>query len=251
MDSPPLVVAQGLCKTFRGKKRTTVEAVREVSFTAHAGEIFGLLGPNGAGKTTTLRMLSTALRPTAGTATIAGHDLVRQPAEVRRRIGFLSASTGLYGRLTPREVVTYFGRLAGVPPGSLGERVTELFARLGIAGYADRRCDSLSTGQKQRVTIARAVVHDPPVVVMDEPTAGLDVLGARAIVDFVAECRARGRCVLLSTHVMHEAQKLCDRVAVIHEGRLLAEGTPAELCARLAAPDLEAAFVKLVGGAAA
>ncbi len=251
MEAAPLVLAQGLRKTFRGKKRSVVEAVRDVSFAAHAGEIFGLLGPNGAGKTTTLRMLSTALRPTAGTATIAGHDLVREPAEVRRRIGFLSASTGLYGRLTPREVVAYFGRLSGVAEAALAARVADLFSRLGISDYADRRCDSLSTGQKQRVTIARAVVHDPPVVVMDEPTAGLDVLGARAIVDFVAECRTRGRCVLLSTHVMHEAQKLCDRLAVIHEGRLLAEGTPADLCARLAVPDLEAAFVKLVGGAAA
>ena len=241
-----MIEARSLRKVFRDKKRGDVVAVDDVSFRCQAGEVFGLLGPNGAGKTTTLRILSTALKPSAGTIEVDGVDVARNPAEVRRRIGFLSGNTGLYGRLTPREIIAYFGRLYGMSEDRLRRRIDELVERLGMTDFADRRADTLSTGQKQKASIARTVVHEPPIVVFDEPTSGLDVMTSREIIRLIQQCKEDGRCVVFSTHFMGEAEKLCDRLAVIHKGRLFATGSPAEVMAETGTDDLEAAFLKLV-----
>ena len=249
MDSPPggeAVLADRLTKTFPDLRGGQVVAARAVSFECRSGEVFGLLGPNGAGKTTTLRMLSTALRPTSGTPRVAGHDVVREPLEVRRRLGFLSGSTGLYARLTPRETLQYFGRLHGLPREPLLARTAELLKLLELEQYADVRCDRLSTGNRQKTSIARAVVHDPPVLILDEPTVGLDVLAAAALVRFIGDCRQKGKCVLLSTHTLSEAEKLCDRLAVIHAGEVRAVGTLAELRAQTGKEYLEEVFLELV-----
>ncbi len=241
-----MIEARSLRKVFRDKKRGDVVAVDDVSFRCEAGEVFGLLGPNGAGKTTTLRILSTALKPTAGTIEVDGVDVARDPAEVRRRIGFLSGNTGLYSRLTPREIIAYFGRLYGMSEDRLNQRIDELVERLGMTDFADRKADTLSTGQKQKASIARTVVHEPPIVVFDEPTSGLDVMTSREIIRLIDQCKEDGRCVVFSTHYMSEAEKLCDRLAVIHKGQLFATGTPAEVMAETGTEDLEAAFLKLV-----
>jgi sodium transport system ATP-binding protein len=244
-----MIDARGLSKTFIAKRKwrkEKVEAARDVSFTCRPGEIYGLLGANGAGKTTTLRMLATILQPTAGTAEIAGFDIRKQAHEVRKSVGFLSTQTALYGRLTAREFVEYFGRLHEVPRGDLRRRVDEVFERLDMNDFGDRRCDKLSTGQKQKTSIARTLVHDPPVMIFDEPTVGLDVLAQRSILDFVRECRQRQKTVIFSTHVMSEAEKLCDRLGIIHGGRIVAEGTVAELKASHGKDDLEDLFVHLV-----
>ena len=247
-----MIEARNLAKTFVARKKwrkERVQAVDDVSFTCRPGEIYGLLGANGAGKTTTLRMLATILKPTAGTASISGHDVVRDAHRVRRNVGFLSTQTALYGRLTARELVTYFARLNEVPAEQLDRRIDDVFRRLDMADFADRRCDKLSTGQKQKTSIARTLVHDPPVMIFDEPTVGLDVLAQRSILDFVRECREREKTVIFSTHVMSEAERLCDRLGIIHDGRLVAEGTVAELKRAHGHDDLEDLFVGLVRGA--
>jgi sodium transport system ATP-binding protein len=245
-----MIEAQHLGKVFRDRKLGEIRAVDDVTFRCEPGRIYGLLGANGAGKTTTLRMLATILKPTSGTATVAGHDIVREPEKVRASIGFLSAATALYARLTARETVQYFGQLNGMNGAALQRRIDELFALLEIGEFADRRCDKLSTGMKQKVSIARTLVHDPPVMIFDEPTLGLDVMTARTIVKFIRDCRDRGKTVIFSTHVMSEAQKLCDRIGIIHGGKLLTEGTLAELEARSGTRDLEDIFVSTVGAEA-
>jgi len=216
------VVVQGLTKYFYDESRGEVRAVQEVDFACRAGEIFGLLGANGAGKTTTLRMLATILAPTAGTASLLGHDVVREPEEARRRLGFYSASTALYPRLTARETIEFFARINRYPAAQIAQRVGELIERFGIASYADVRVDRLSTGMKQKVSIARTVAHDPPVLIFDEPTVGLDVLNALELQERIREFRAQGKTIVFSTHIMSEAEKLCDRIAIIHGGRILA-----------------------------
>jgi sodium transport system ATP-binding protein len=236
-----------LTKTFHDSKRGKVHAVDQISFDAGAGEIFGLLGPNGAGKTTTLRILCTVLKPTAGTATVAGFDVVKQPDLVRRHIGFLSANTGVYERMTAWELVAYYGRLHGLNGRRLEQRIDELFDRLSMNDFRDVMGAKLSTGMKQKVSIARALVHDPPVLIFDEPTAGLDVLVQRAVLRQIAGLRQAGKCVLFSTHIMHEAEKLCDRVAIMHRGAILTCGSLAELRARHGQDDLEELFFQLVG----
>lgn len=241
-----MIEAHNLTKVFRDKKRGEIRAVDGVSFRCQPGQIYGLLGANGAGKTTTLRMLATILQPTDGSARVAGFDITEQPEQVRTKIGFLSTATALYGRLTARELVEYFGRLNGLNGGALRRRTDELFALLGISDFADRRCDKLSTGMKQKVSIARTLVHDPPVMIFDEPTVGLDVMAARTIVGFIRDCRDRGKTVIFSTHVMSEAEKLCDTIGIIHNGKLLAEGTLSELRARSGLEDLEEIFVRMV-----
>ena len=240
------VRVEGLSKTFRDRKLGNIEAAHDVSFECRTGEIYGLLGPNGAGKTTTLRMLSTVLRPTAGKASVCGHDLIAEARDVRASIGFLSGSTGLYGRLSPKEVMDYFGSLYGMTRERVRQRRDELFELLGIGEFADRRCDKLSSGMKQKVSIARTILHDPPVIILDEPTTGLDVLTSRTILEFVRDCRDRQKCVLLSTHIMTEAEKLCDRIGVIHRGTIRARGTSASIREEQGAADLEDAFVKIV-----
>jgi sodium transport system ATP-binding protein len=241
-----MIEAQHLAKQFRDKKRGTVCAVDGVSFTCRPGEVYGLLGANGAGKTTTLRILATILSPTKGTALVAGYDVTKEPQKVRSLVGFLSAATALYGRLSGREMVEYFGRLHGLQEITLKHRIDEIFERLEMNDFRDRRCDQLSTGMKQKVSIARTLVHDPPVMIFDEPTVGLDVIAARTIVQFIRECRDQGKTVIFSTHVMSEVEKLCDRIGIIHGGRLLSEGTLAELRAGHGLPDLEDIFAKVV-----
>ena len=242
-----MIVARNLSKVFQHRKRGAVQAVSDVSFECRPGQIYALLGANGAGKTTTLRMLATILTPTTGTATVAGHDILTAAAEVRRNVGFLSTATALYARLSAREMVQYFGRLNGLDGRTLTRRVSELFELLDIESFAGRRCDKLSTGMKQKVSIARTLVHDPAVMILDEPTIGLDVIAARTIVGFIRSCKERGKTVLFSTHVMSEVEKLADRVGIIHGGRILDEGTLAELRARSGETDLEEIFVKTLG----
>jgi sodium transport system ATP-binding protein len=216
------VVVRGLTKTFIDEARGEIHAVRGISFDCRAGEIFGLLGANGAGKTTTLRMLSTILAPTAGSATILGHNAVTDPLSVRRQIGFYSASTALYPRLTARETIEFFARINRYPAEKVTERVDFLIERFGITRYAGARVDRLSSGMKQKVSIARTVAHDPPVLIFDEPTVGLDVLNALEMQEVIREFRAQGKTILFSTHIMSEAERLCDRIAIIHDGSILA-----------------------------
>jgi sodium transport system ATP-binding protein len=244
-----MIEAQNLTKVFRDRKRGEIRAVDRVSFSCQPGQIYGLLGANGAGKTTTLRLLATILQPTDGTARVAGFDINQQPEAVRARVGFLSTATALYGRLTARETVEYFGRLNGLNGGALQRRVEELLALLDIGAFAERRCDQLSTGLKQKVSIARTLVHDPPVMIFDEPTVGLDVMTARTIVRFIRDCRDQGKTVIFSTHVMTEAEKLCDTIGIIHDGKLLAEGTLTELRRRAGVEELDEIFVRTVEGA--
>ncbi|MBI4603332.1 MAG: ATP-binding cassette domain-containing protein [Planctomycetes bacterium] len=244
----PAVEARDLTKVFHDPRRGPVVAANAVRFECRSGEVFGLLGPNGAGKTTTLRMLSTVLRPTSGTAVVAGHDVVQDPVAVRRAIGYLSSSTGLYGRLTARETLEYFGGLQGLAPDPLRERIGELVRGLGMEDFADVRCERLSTGMRQKVSIARALVHDPPVLILDEPTLGLDILVASAMLRFIQDCRARGKCIVFSTHVMSEVESLCDRVAIIHRGELRAVGTLEDLRRSTGREQVGDIFLALVEG---
>jgi sodium transport system ATP-binding protein len=241
-----MIEAERLCKVFQDKKRGAVRAVDEVSFVCRPGQIYGLLGANGAGKTTTLRMLSTILEPTNGTARVAGFDIMKDAQKVRANIGFLSTATALYGRLSAYEMVQYFGRLHGLDDTTIDQRIDKLFIRLEMNEFRDRRCDKLSTGMKQKVSIARTLVHDPPVMIFDEPTVGLDVMAARTIVQFIRECRDHGKTVIFSTHVMSEVEKLCDHIGIIQGGRLLAEGTLTDLRQRTGLHDLEDIFVQIV-----
>jgi len=245
-----LVEATSLWKRFKDRKRGMVEAVRGVSFEARAGEIFGLLGPNGAGKTTVLRMLATILKPTDGTALIAGHDVIKDPDSARRSLGFLSNDTGLYQRLSAREMIVYFGKLYDMENDVLERRLGELSELLDMTEFFNRRCGKLSSGQKQKVSIARTIVHDPPVLILDEPTTGLDVLASRSIVSSIRKSRDRGKCIILSTHIMGEAERLCDRIGIIHNGIMAAVGTREELFDRFKAHELETVFLRAVDEAA-
>src|SRR5882757_1610746 len=215
-----MIETRGLTKLFKDKKRGEIRAVDGVSFLCKPGQIYGLLGANGAGKTTTLRMLATILEPSDGTATVCGHDVVEAPQKVRANVGFLSTATALYPRLTSQEMVEYFGRLNGLPEAELKKRVDEIFTRLDMNSFRDRRCDKLSTGMKQKTSIARTLIHDPQVMIFDEPTLGLDI--------------------------MTEVEKLCDVIGIIQSGKLLAEGSLAVLREQYKEQDLEEIFVKVV-----
>ena len=237
-----MIEVQGLTKHYADLRRGRFVALDGLSFCALPGQIYGLLGPNGAGKTTALRILSTVLRPTAGMARVNGYDVVRHPSQVRRQIGYMSANTGIYDRMTAWEMVEYFGRLHGLPPTELSERMESLFEKLKMNEIRDLLGAKMSTGMRQKVSIARAIVHDPPVLIFDEATAGLDVLVARALLNRVAELRENGKCIIFSTHIMREAEKLCDRVAIMHRGHILAEGTLEELRQEHGENDLEELF---------
>ena len=241
-----MIETRALSKRFKDKKRGEIRAVDQVTFTCKPGQIYGLLGANGAGKTTTLRMLATILEPTDGTAIVCGHDVIEEPEKVRANVGFLSTATALYPRLTAQEMVEYFGRLNGMNGDELKKRLDEIFSRLDMNSFRDRRCDKLSTGMKQKTSIARTLIHDPQVMIFDEPTLGLDIMTARTIIDFIRECRQRGKTVIFSTHVMSEVEKLCDVIGIIQSGKLLAEGSLAELRERYNEHDLEEIFVKVV-----
>jgi sodium transport system ATP-binding protein len=241
-----MIEARGLTKIFQDKKRGEIRAVDNVTFTCKPGQVYGLLGANGAGKTTTLRLLATILEPTGGTAVVCGHDVIDEPEKVRANVGFLSTATALYPRLTSQEMVEYFGRLNGLDELTLKKRLDEIFSRLDMDSFRDRRCDKLSTGMKQKTSIARTLIHDPQVMIFDEPTLGLDIMTARTIIQFIRECRDRGKTVIFSTHVMSEVEKLCDVIGIIQSGKLLAEGPISELRGRYHERDLEEIFVKIV-----
>jgi sodium transport system ATP-binding protein len=236
-----MIVFQHLTKRYGH-----LTAVHDLSLTVRPGEVYALLGPNGAGKTTALRCLATLLDATSGTASVAGFDAAGSPLEVRRNIGFLAASMGLYERLTARELVAYFADLHGLKGPERDARVDETVRTFGIEAFADRYCGKLSTGQRQRVSIARSIVHDPPALILDEPTLGLDVLSGEAIYAFIREERSRGKAILFSTHQMAEVELLADRVGVLARGRLVGEGTLDELLARTGEPNLTRAFLRLV-----
>jgi sodium transport system ATP-binding protein len=241
-----MIHVENLTKSFRDLRRGQVLAVDHFSFDAHAGEIFGLLGPNGAGKTTTMRILCTVLRPTGGVAQVAGYDVVTEPGKVRQNIGFLSANTAIYDRMSAWELVEYFGRLYGMAEEKLRARMEEVFAALQMNDFRETLGGKMSTGMRQKVSIARAIIHDPPVLIFDEPTAGLDVLVARAVLQNIERLRSLGKCILFSTHIMREVEKLCDRVAIVGRGKILACGTLAELQERHGQQDLEELFFTLV-----
>ena len=241
-----MIKVQDLSKRFPDLHQGEVVALDSVCFDVSAGEVFGLLGPNGAGKTTCLRLLSTVLSPTSGTASVDGCNIVTNPDAVRSRIGFLSGTTGLYDRMTARETVEYFGQLYGLDDDRLSARIQEIFTTLSMHDFADTLTGRLSTGMRQKVSIARALIHDPPVLIFDEPTNGLDVLVARAVIDTVETLKSQGKCIIYSTHIMREAERLCDRLAIIHRGRILAMGTQDELLAASHQPDLEELFFELV-----
>jgi sodium transport system ATP-binding protein len=222
-----LITVNHLTRVFRDKQRGEVRAVDDVSFAVQPGEIFGLLGPNGAGKSTTLRILATLLKPSGGSAVLNGHDIAKNPTGVRSSIGFLSGDMGLYPRLSPREMITFYGRLGQVS--NLEARVQRLIDQLGMREFADGRIDRLSTGQKQKTSIARTLVLDPPILILDEPTSALDVPTARIIEEAILEARGQGKAIIYSTHVMEEAEYLCDRIAVINHGQVRISGTMTEL----------------------
>jgi sodium transport system ATP-binding protein len=241
-----MIEVQDLHKSFK-TKTGLVKAVQGVSFTARDGEITGLLGPNGAGKTTTLRMLYTLMAPDSGSVRVDRFDVVRDAEAVRRRLGVLPDARGVYKRLTARENIAYFGRLHGMSEADIARRTDELSNALDMAEVLDRPTEGFSQGQRTKTAIARALIHDPKNVILDEPTNGLDVMTTRAMRDFLRQLRAEGRCVIFSSHIMQEVAALCDRIVVIAHGRVMAEGTADELRAKTGEANLEDAFVKVIG----
>lgn len=242
-----MVRTHELKKHFRDAKKGDKKAVDGVTFEARPGRILGLLGVNGAGKTTTLRMLSTVIKPTSGSAEVAGFNVLEHPEKVRASIGFMSTSTSLYGRLTAKELIAYFGGLYGLEGERLQDRIRYVTQKLQLEEFSDRLCDKLSTGQKQRVNIARTILHDPPVLFFDEPTAGLDVVASQSVMEFIEEARDAGKTIVFSTHIMSEVERLCDEIVVIHDGVAMGEGTVASLKERTGQDTLEKAFLSLVG----
>ncbi len=237
-----MICTEHLHKTFG-----SIRAVEDVSFVARDGEITGLLGPNGAGKTTTLRMLYTLMQPDAGRIVIDGIDARSQPIEAQRRLGVLPDARGLYRRLTARENIEYFAALHGLPVTRAQPRIDALLETLGMGEFADRRASGFSQGERLKTALARALVHDPHNVLLDEPTNGLDIMSTRSLREFLGQLRSEGRCVLFSSHVMQEVSALCDRIVIIAHGRVIADGTAEELRARAHEQSLEEAFVKLIG----
>jgi sodium transport system ATP-binding protein len=242
-----MVRTDSLSKHFFDPKRGDVKAVEDATFESRPGQIVGLLGKNGAGKSTLLRMLSTVLTPSSGQAWVNDYDIVKEPTEVRRSIGFMSTSTALYGRMSPREILAYFGELYGLQGATLKSKVDDLISRLDIGSYADGLCDKLSTGQKQRVNIARTLIHDPQVLFFDEPTSGLDVVMSQDVMRFVEEERERGKTIIYCTHIMSEVERLCDHIICIHDGELKGQGSVEALKALTGENSLEKAFLNVVG----
>lgn len=237
-----MLSASHISKTFG-----TVKAVLDFSLDVRPGEVVGLLGPNGAGKTTILRMLAGILTPDTGGVQISGISMHESPLEAKRRLGFLSGDTQLYQRLSPKELLQYFGRLYEYPLDKLSARVDALIAEFGIESFASRPCSTLSAGQKQRCNIARAFLHEPDVLILDEPTNALDVVSGRFIVDSIRRKRGHGHSILFSTHIMGEAEYLCDRIILLHKGRVVEEGTVAEILERTGHRNLTDAFLAAIG----
>lgn len=241
-----MIIVNDLHKSFKAKTGT-VHAVQGVSFTAYDGEITGLLGPNGAGKTTSLRMLYTLMSPESGSISIDGFSTQTQSYEVRTRLGVLPDARGVYKRLSARENIAYFGRLHGMSEQLINERTARLAKALGMEDFLDRQCEGFSQGQRTKTAIARALIHDPKNVILDEPTNGLDVMTTRGLREFLLQLKAEGRCVIFSSHIMQEVAALCDRIVVIAHGKVMANGTPDEIRAQTGESNLEEAFVKVIG----
>lgn len=241
-----MIHVENLSKSFTDLKRGRVSALGGVTFDVRPGEIFGLLGPNGAGKTTCLRILSTVLKPTGGKALVAGYDVTKNPALVRANIGFMSGNTGIYDRMTAWEMVEYFGKLYGIEDQLLQDRLNDVFSMLQMNEIKDVLGSKMSTGMKQKVSIARTIIHDPPVLIFDEPTSGLDILVARKVLKAIEGLKEQGKCIIFSTHIMREVEKLCDRIAIIHKGQILVEGTVKELEERHRENDVEELFFDLI-----
>ncbi len=241
-----MVEAHDLTKTYPDLQTGQFVALDHVSFCVNPGEIFGLLGPNGAGKTTALRILSTVLKPTDGYARVNGFDVVTHPYEVRHSIGFVSSNTAIYDRMTAWEMVEYFGKLYGLAPERLADRMNSVFTQLKMHDIRDIAGARMSTGMKQKVSIARAIVHDPPVLVFDEASLGLDVLVARALLEIISSLRDEGKCIIFSTHIMREVERLCDRVGILYHGRMLAQGTLPELASQYEEQDFEEMFFRML-----
>lgn len=250
-----MIRVENLTKTFELNRKQqkelntsekTVAAVRGISFECVPGKVHALLGPNGAGKTTTMRMLSTIFRPTSGIISINGVDAVEHPDEARRHIGFLTGSAGLYARLTPDELVDYFGKLYGMPQNRIDERKKYLFDLLDMNSFRNKRIGKLSTGMKQKVSICRTIIHDPQVVIFDEPTSGLDVITAANIIQLISDCRDQGKTVIFSSHIMSEVDLLSDHISIIHRGKLLLDSSMEDFRRNMQAPNLTAEFIRIV-----
>ncbi|RYD53033.1 MAG: ATP-binding cassette domain-containing protein [Sphingobacteriales bacterium] len=250
-----MIEVQAISKQYPGstKKSKAPEqiadrryAVDQVSFTCTPGRIYSLLGPNGAGKTTTLRMIATLIQPTSGRILVNGYDTVQQSEDVRRRIGFLTGSTNLYDRMTPTETVKYFADLYRMPADQFRKRKELLFDQLGINSFLNKRISQLSTGMKQKVSIARTMIHDPDVVVFDEPTSGLDVITASSIIDLIRDCKAAGKTVIFSSHIMSEVDLLSDELAIINSGKIIYNDTMAQFRQEAGTESLTAAFIRII-----
>lgn len=244
-----MIEASQLSKSFRrkGTRREWVSAITDVSFRADDGKITGLLGPNGAGKSTTLRILASLLRPDSGQATIDGHDVAADPLAVRRQIGFLPHNAGVYPRLTSRENLVYYARLCGLGKADAAQRAEELIVKMGMEAFADRRTEGFSQGQRTKVALGRALIHNPRTLILDEPTNGLDVMATRSLRALLRRLRDQGHCVLISSHVMQEISNLSDHVAIISDGRIASAGSVAEILQSTGQSDLEDAFVVAIG----
>jgi ABC-2 type transport system ATP-binding protein/sodium transport system ATP-binding protein len=240
-----MIQVEHLTKRFLQPRGREIVAVDDVSFAVEAGEVYGLLGPNGAGKTTTIRMILGLLRPSSGRAWVAGYASSQYPDEVKRRVGLVSANAGLYQQLNAREMLLFFADLYGVPPATAELELQRLSPLLGLGEFLEQRCGTLSTGQRQRVNLARALIHRPPVLLLDEPTLGLDVLGSQVIAEYIEYLRADGKAVILTTHRLDEAERLCSRFGLLHRGRLVSEGTLADLQAMTGCTTLVEMFLKL------
>ena len=242
-----MIEIEHLGKYFKTKRFKKVQAVEDVSFSVGDGEVLGLLGPNGAGKTTIMRLLGTVLQPSSGTARVGGFDVRQHPTDVRRVLGVLPEYWGLYERFTPREHLLLFGKFYQLNEHSLATRIDELISLLDMGEYADRYCKRFSKGMSQKVALARALIHDPSHLLLDEPTAGLDVMSARQVRNLITKARGQGKCVIVSTHILSEAERLCDRLVFLDRGQVVAEGTPGELCQQAGVDSVEDAFLKMVG----
>ena len=241
-----MIVVENLRKSYPDLEFDEVKAVDDVSFRCEPGQIYGLLGPNGAGKTTVLRTLATLLKPTSGRATIAGFDVETQAEQVRRNIGFVSNNTSNYDRMSAREMVEFFGRLHGMPEEALQQRAQLVYQQLQMTEFLEVSGGKMSTGMKQKVSIARAIIHNPPVLIFDEATVGLDVLVGRSLQDTVLELKEQGKCILYSTHHMREVERVCDQIAIMHNGKILCEGTQQQLREKYMQDDLEDVFFELM-----
>ena len=250
-----MIKVENLTKEFNLNKQQQKElnttdkkaiAVENISFECKPGRVFSLLGPNGAGKTTTLRMLSTIYQPTSGSIEIGGIDAIKEPQKAKSKIGFLTGSTGLYARLTPNEIIAYFGKLYNVPQNELEERKEKLYNLLEMNDFQNKRIGKLSTGMKQKVSICRTMIHDPEIIVFDEPTSGLDVITAENIIKLISDCKAQGKTVIFSSHIMSEVDLLCDDLAIIHKGKLLYNNTMENFRNEMQAPTLTAEFIRII-----